>query len=183
MRPGSAGCRRGFTVIELLTVLAVMAVLTAVALPQMATVTNRAAVAASISSLAGALRLARSEAVKRGEHVTVCARDPASGDQDTNCAPAGKDWSAGWLVFVDRGQRGRLDPDDVLLASYRPERRSLQVVATVRYLSFEGTGISLSAASHFDFLPEGQPLPGARRACINKPGRLRVLDDVQPCAS
>jgi type IV fimbrial biogenesis protein FimT len=138
----------------------------------------------SISSLATALRLARSEATKRGEQVTVCARDPKAAQGEVACAPAGLDWSAGWIVFVDHGVRGRIDDGDVLIQVHQPTSRTTQVTATLRYITLQPTGISLSAASHFDFLPNGQvDAYGARRVCINKPGRLRELAAVVDCAA
>jgi len=175
---------RGYTLVETLMGMAVSGVLATISLPQFSGVMGSRAADASIQSLATALRLARAEAFKRGEDVTVCARDANVNEQVAACAPSGKDWSAGWLVFVDRGQRGALEDGDLLLQFHQPGRVSLQVASTVRYLTFQSTGISLNAASHFDFLPYGKAdAAGAKRICVNKPGRLRRLSTVEECTS
>lgn len=60
------------------------------------------------NSLSASLTFARSEAIKRSSHVSVCAKDT-----DNTC---GEDWTQGWLVFNDEGPtRGFIDPaEDVL---------------------------------------------------------------------
>lgn len=174
----------GFTLVETMVALAVSGVLAATGVPQLSGLMDAKAVEGSVSGLATALRLARSEAMKRGEPVSVCALDPQAGAQALACAPSGKDWSAGWIVFVDRDHRGQLDEDDVLVQVHQAGKDSVKVQATLRYITFQATGISLTAASHFDFLPHGSAdAQGARRVCINKPGRLRKLDRIVDCAA
>lgn len=174
----------GFTLVETMTALAVSGILTAVGVPQLSGVMGAKAVEGSVSSLATALRLAKSEAMKRGEPVSVCAMDPQADARNLACAPSGKDWSAGWIVFVDQGTRGRLDDSDLVIQTHQSTSSTTKVTATLRYITMQPTGISLTAASHFDFLPQGQAdAYGARRVCINKPGRLRQLPGVMDCAA
>jgi type IV fimbrial biogenesis protein FimT len=173
---------RGFTLVESLAALAVSGVLAAAGVPRMAGLMDARAVDSEVSSLASSLRLAKSEAMKRGELVSVCALAPQADVQHPACAPTGKDWSAGWIVFVDRGARGQLDDEDVLIQSHQAGGRPVQVLATLRYISLQATGVSLTAASHFDFLPHGDATAhGASRVCISKPGRLRQLPGVTAC--
>jgi hypothetical protein len=87
------------------------------------------------------------------------------------------------MVFVDQGVRGRLDEGDVVIQVHQPANRTTQVAATLRYITIQPSGISLTAASHFDFLPNGNAdAYGAKRVCINKPGRMRQLSAVVGCA-
>lgn len=175
---------RGLTLIEILVALAVSGVLMAVGMSQWAGVLGAKAADHSVSSLAVALRLAKSEAMKRGEPVSVCARDPQAGDQGQLCTTSGKDWSAGWIVFVDRGVRGQVDADDLVIQVHQPAKANVTIQATLRYISLQPTGVSLTAASHFDFLPGGRAdTYGARRVCINKPGRMRQLAGVSDCVA
>jgi type IV fimbrial biogenesis protein FimT len=173
---------RGFTLVGTMTALAVVSILTATGVPQLSNLAGAKAAESTITALASAIRLARVEAIKRGEPVSVCAIDPQSKPHLATCAEGGKDWSAGWLVFVDRGTRGEFDDDDVRVRVDLPARARLQVQATLRYVTFQPSGVSLTAASHFDVLPGGDATAyGARRVCVNKPGRLRVLSSVQEC--
>lgn len=174
----------GFTLVEAMAALAVSGTLAAVGAPQLSQVMGAKAVEGSVSSLATALRLAKSEAMKRGEPVSVCAMAPQAGAAEPACAASGKDWSAGWIVFVDRGTRGLVEEGDQVLQVHQSTSRATQVTATLRYITMQPSGISLTAASHFDFLPHGKAEAyGARRVCINKPGRLRQLPGVMECST
>lgn len=82
----------GFTLIELMVVIALVAILGAIAIPsyQSSIANNR--VSAEVDRVAMDMSYARSEAVKRGIPVSVCP--------STGCA-ASSNWDQGWIVFQD----------------------------------------------------------------------------------
>ncbi|MBN8486860.1 MAG: GspH/FimT family pseudopilin [Burkholderiales bacterium] len=165
--------------------LSLLAILASVAVQPVQQFVRARSVDQAIEGMVSALARARSEAMARAEVVTVCPRDPLAVDAVV-CGNR-LEWSAGWLVFVDRGKRGLIEPGDVLLMVIQPPANPPRVMATLRRISFQASGISLNAASHIDFVPEGTDpgapdVVGARRACINKPGRLRLVPGVQPCS-
>jgi type IV fimbrial biogenesis protein FimT len=86
----------GTTLIELLTVLAVVAVLATLAAPGFQTFALDNRRAAAVNGFLHNLFLARSEAVKRREVVSVCHSSDGK-----RCDP-GLDWSVGWIVFANR---------------------------------------------------------------------------------
>ncbi len=85
----------GLTLIELVTTVTILAILSVVAIPSFNHLLHESQRAAAVNGFLRGLFLARSESIKRGRMVTLCkSRDGAS------CTPAGE-WHAGWIVFVN----------------------------------------------------------------------------------
>lgn len=100
---------KGLTLIELLTAVAVLAVLATLGLPALQDAAQRWRGAAALHHLSGSFALARSAAVARGHPVSVCPATP-----EGRCG-GGRDWSGGWLVYADRARRDQpAGPEDVL---------------------------------------------------------------------
>lgn len=107
----------GFTILELLIAIAVLAIVVGIGVPSFTDAIRRNRLTSQTNSLLGGLAIARSEAVKRGTPVTIC---PANATQD-GCA-GDVQWAAtGWIVFSDgEGTLGVIDadatePNDVIL--------------------------------------------------------------------
>jgi type IV fimbrial biogenesis protein FimT len=168
---------RGFTLVELLVVLAVGSILLAIAVPGYAFLMNTSRLAAITNDLVTALHLARSEAIKRGIRVTVCKSANPMAAAPACSATAG--WEQGWLVFVDGGARGAIDPGDTLLWT-----RGQIAAGTIdpgsnfsRFVSYQASGVSQGS---------GNSRIGTLRIClegdrrdiiINWTGRLRLKSD------
>lgn len=88
----------GFTLIEMMTAVVVMAVLLAVAAPGLAGFVQSSRVNAAQSELVSSMMLARSEAAKRGQDVRLVGTDRFP-----------TDFSAGWLVWWDANGDGVVD--------------------------------------------------------------------------
>lgn len=100
-----SGLQRGVTLIELMVVITLAAVLTAVAIPSYQSILRSNRVAAEANALVGDLTLARSEAIKRGAKVTIC---PASANgANYQCNNTDK-WQGGWAVI--EGDNAALAP-------------------------------------------------------------------------
>jgi type IV fimbrial biogenesis protein FimT len=100
----------GFTLLELMMTLAVAAILLTLVAPSYRSMVQNNRAATQTNSLVTALNFARSEAVKRGSRVSICASS-----NQTSCSDS-SDWATGWIVFTDNsGAPDSLDAGDTLL--------------------------------------------------------------------
>jgi type IV fimbrial biogenesis protein FimT len=103
----------GTTLIQLLTTLAVVAVLATLAAPGMSALRLDGRRTTAVNGLLLGLFLARSEAIKRGVIVSVCRSSDGR-----NCDNRAADWNVGWIVFVngDRDDPPQRDARESVIA-------------------------------------------------------------------
>lgn len=99
----------GFTLIEVLVVLAMVVVMQTLAVPAMSTVVDSVRLGSVTQSFHASLHLTRSEAIKRNARVVMC-----KSDNGTSCAKAGG-WEQGWLVFHDANNNAAVDAGENIL--------------------------------------------------------------------
>jgi len=88
----------GFTLFELIVVVTIVGILTAVGTPTFKYVTASNRVASEVNSLLGDMQFARSQAVKAAQPVTIC-----TSTNGTACAATSVNtWQVGWIIFVDK---------------------------------------------------------------------------------
>ena len=115
-RPRPVRRRRGYTLIELLIGLAVVATTLAWGVPSFGNFLRDAARTREVNQFIQAVYVARSEAIKRNGVVSLCpSRDGAT------CSPSSP-WATGWLIFVnlDRDSPAARDGGEELLRVYEP---------------------------------------------------------------
>lgn len=110
---------RGFTLIELMVVIVIVAILLTLAVPAFDNMIRRNTVESLQTSLGGALTTARTEAAARNSVVTICAIN----DEGNNCSDDIDDWGQGWLVFVDQDADGTVDDEDVIIEVFEYDGR------------------------------------------------------------
>lgn len=96
-KPISARRQRGFTLVELVVTIALLAILTTLAAPSFAELLRQWRRDSATRELTTSLQLARSEAIKSSRQIMVC---PST--NQTSCT-ASNEWNTGWIVFVDDG--------------------------------------------------------------------------------
>jgi type IV fimbrial biogenesis protein FimT len=105
------GYKKGFTIIELMVTLAVLAIVLGIAIPSFNSQIQRNGSLGLGEEFISALNFARTEAIKRRAPVSICA---SNADVD---ACDGTDWSNGWIIFVDEEQpetSSDIDPKETL---------------------------------------------------------------------
>lgn len=100
----------GFTLIELVTTIAVASILLSIAIPGVERFTLNARQSGAINEFVSAMHLARNTAITTNERITVCA----SGD-GADCESVA--WDRGWIVFVDNDRDQDVDGDDTIIGT------------------------------------------------------------------
>jgi len=177
----------GFTLIELIVLLAIVGIVTVLAIPGLQNYTRLNRTASQTNELVTAMQLARSEAVKRNVPVFVCASSSA-------ITPAPQcdsvNWQDGWLVFADPNSNA-LDgagaftgtvpaANDAILAKSGGLRggtniRSLNF-AHNNYVRFNSSGRADSTGS-FVFCDSDRDVKQARAINISLTGLLSLAQD------
>ena len=169
----------GFTLMEMLVVIAVLVILVTIAVPSYTAVMERVHLRSQIGDFASALNFARSESVKRSVQVTVC---PSNADQ-TACGAAGTNWDSGWIVFVDPDKDNILDTTEgegpplsaalPLLSGYT--LRGTAATTLPNYVSFGPQGTP--SASGVIVLCHNSDISAARAVNLNTAGLIQVAPD------
>jgi type IV fimbrial biogenesis protein FimT len=114
----------GFTVVELMVVIAIIAIITIFGIPSYKSTMTQNRMAGEINDLATDIELARSAAVKQGLTVTICpSTNPTTSPSGTSpSCTASTEWNTGWIVFIDVGnnQTFNTGSGDVLLRAHGP---------------------------------------------------------------
>jgi type IV fimbrial biogenesis protein FimT len=99
----------GYTLIELMSMLAVVSILVSVGLPMMNVFFDSNRMVSNTNDLVAGLNIARSEAIKQQIRVTLCqSADTAS------CTGSGQ-WEDGWIVFQDPNGNATVDGGERIL--------------------------------------------------------------------
>ncbi|TLZ13468.1 MAG: prepilin-type N-terminal cleavage/methylation domain-containing protein [Gammaproteobacteria bacterium] len=87
----------GFSITELMVVVAIVAILLGIGAPSYRYITNSYRMSAEVNGLLGDLQYARAEAIREGQTVTACV------SSDGASCTRGADWANGWIVFSAGG--------------------------------------------------------------------------------
>lgn len=171
----------GFTLIELMVTIAVVAVLLGLAVPAFTDVVRRSRIANQTNSVVGALQYARGESATRGIPVSICA---ANADR-TACVTASEsatNWTNGWIIFTDRvspfGERG--GTDETLQTGAMPTA-GYSVASTASFVRF-GIGVTGATERTLVVTPTDTGVcltTGRRQITIGRTGRVNSIKS--PC--
>ena len=137
---------RGVTLLEALVVLALLGILVGLAAPALSDLRARHQLQGQAEGLLESLVLARSEALRRQQRVTLCALAASQ-----TCDPQGQ-WQQGWLVFVDANNTGQREAQEVVLQVHDavlPPMRLRANLTLKGYFSYGADGRSQSTSGSF----------------------------------
>lgn len=173
---------RGFTLLEVMVVVAIIAVLAAIAAPSFTPLIERWRVRDAAEGLQSTLYFARSEGIKRGGNVIVMKS--ADGGGCTN-ATAATQWGCGWKVFYDVNQNNAQDtcdstktPNECDLQTFAaPSRVEINFASSNGYLTIDRWGLFNSAGNNsfnLRLMPQGSDTanPAATALCVELGGRI-----------
>lgn len=147
----------GFTLIELMVAIAIVAIVSSLAFPSMSSFYTNNRLTAIVNDLLVGLNFTRAESIKRNLPVTICASANGS-----SCA---SDWSAGWIIFVDRNADGVVDSPTVLPDEIIQKKDSLDSSYTIKSNLNNSGG---SAVSHVNYAINGfANVVGKYAVCFN----------------
>jgi type IV fimbrial biogenesis protein FimT len=170
---------RGFTLIELMVSIAVLAILLGIAAPSFRSMTATSDLRGVSNELITTLAQARSEAIKRGGRVTVCM----SADGAACIATGG--WEQGWIMFNDDTHSGTtavIDTGETVLRVFPSTSSNIVINGNMTYVSYSADGLSrlmnggflagtLQVCSKVTGISDNER---ARKLVINNVGRVLV---------
>lgn len=179
--------QRGFSLFELMITVAIAGVLLAVGLPSMQGFIHGHSAGNEAEELASAIRLARSESMKRGMPVSLC---PSSNpDANSPACGAAADWLKGWVTFTDEQNNGTLDEGDKVLKvhSVLGSVSAISEGNGADVISFLANGLAGRGTAKFTVQPKGNAESEAyksniRTLCLSNMGRITVYKGDESCS-
>lgn len=166
----------GVTLIELLTVLAVIAVFQTLAVPAMSSLLDSIRLTTGINTLLTSIHFARNEAAKRNGRVVMC-KSPGTGE----CVKNGG-WEQGWIVFHDSNNNAIIDDGESMLLSEPALSKNFKLAGktpVVNYVSYTANGTTqlisgAFQAGTFTLCRQSETSVEAREVVISPGGRPRT---------
>ena len=134
---------QGFTLYELLITVVIVGIVLGFGIPNFRAFTQNSRMAAATNDMLGTFHLARSEAARSKQNVSICA----STDPLAAVPSCGGTFEDGWIVFVDPDGDVEFDAGEILLRSYPALPDAITVTNTGQggYFAFGPSGQSRGA--------------------------------------
>lgn len=133
----TARAHSGFTLVELLVVVSMIAVLLTIAVPSMGAMLHAQKATSLTHTFLASLHLARSEAIKRSGRAVLCK----SADK-LQCSSTGG-WEQGWIVFHDANNNAQRESDELLVQQQGAAAAGLRLrgnMPVAVYVSYSASG-------------------------------------------
>ena len=161
---------RGFTLLELIAVIAVASILLGLGVPALGQFQASERGLARMNALATSLALTRSEAIKRNRQAVICKSPDGE-----YCQRKGASWHDGWIVFVDRDRDRRRGDDEPIIQHQGPGSASQTLTyaafGSKHYVTYRPSGFTRTNGT-FTLCDKRYP-DSARALILMKTGRVR----------
>lgn len=164
---------RGFTLIELMVAIALLAILVSMGMPSYTQFVANQRLTSQANDLVGDILLARSEAATRGTPTIIC-----SSANGTTCSGLPAQWNVGRIIFVDANRNDALDAGEPILrvtqVSGNPTITSTGFPNAdwLGFLSYGGLKPAASSGGSFKFCLSASNT--GRQVAVNAMGRPSV---------
>lgn len=162
---------KGFTLVELMTVIAVVAILAAIALPSFQGSLRSNRVATASNELMASVALARTEAIRSRNPGVICT--------STTGAGCDGDWNSGWLVWSDIDNSGTVNGAETVVRYVQGNPR-LVLAGSATLMAFDGRGRAIGGGQTISVQPEGDITEPLRCVIIGATGQTRIAHGACP---
>ncbi|MBK6322861.1 GspH/FimT family pseudopilin [Candidatus Aalborgicola defluviihabitans] len=172
----------GFTIIEVMITVAIMAILASLAMPSFSLMLVKRSVQSASQALVDDFRYTRTEALRRSKKVSICS---LAANSTSACSGAPATWANGWMIFTDQdgATPGTYEPatEEIIRVQQPPPNiATIQQIATPAntrtYFMYEANGWSKAASETFEVTPTSNVSSATKRiVCISNQGRPRLL--------
>ncbi|MFT3806032.1 GspH/FimT family pseudopilin [Arenimonas sp.] len=162
--------KHGFTLLEMLVVVAVAGCLCAIAASVYGSAVSAGHAAAAKTSLAESVNLAFVQSSLRGQYVVLCAS--AGG----HACDGGLDWTRGWIAFVDANHDRERDPGEPILRVFRTLAHGVRLrtsTGRTRIVFQPHGGVNAGTNVTFTFC-DGRGAEKASTLVLANSGRMRT---------
>jgi type IV fimbrial biogenesis protein FimT len=159
---------RGFTLIELVIVIAIAALVTMLGAPAMGNLLARVESRSVQTRIATALRHARTAALMHGTRVLVCP------SRDGRHCRSGDDWQHGWIVASDSDRDGQPDAGKPALAVVAAMPSGVRIITSAGrgHIVFHPNGNAAGSNARFTICHAGQT--EGKSVVVANTGRVRA---------
>ena len=172
MKTLTFGQQRGYTLIEVFITVALLAVIVAVAFPNLSEFVDRRRISAGAQEISDILSFARQYSVSRNQNVRVCWNEQNEGTAGVRNV-AGHQIEHGGFIAVPQADQATLLDRSSLSGSRSVIRENLEG----RCLFFQGSGRSNKAGSFF-VCPADDEVDGAFEIVLDIAGRAQIIRGV-----
>ena len=159
---------RGFTLIEMMVTVAILAILIAAVTPSFRGLLRDNQAATQANALVTSLMLARSEAIKRNAPVVMCRSNTG-----TSCV--GSNWADGWIVFADANNNGAVNTGETIVQTAGQLAASFALTTgSASAFTYRPDG-SVTTADNFLLCPPDKVSSRARQIQVDATGRPVVV--------
>lgn len=172
--------QQAFTLIELMVTISLLAIITAIALPNLRDFVVGNRLSANVNGFIGVLSYARSEAIVRNQRIIVCAKKNGA-----NGCEADDDWGRYEIqVFVDEDGSNTRNGDEVPIKTFAAVDPSglqfkFKKVQGPDVIGFQSGGLGTNTyrfeINVIDSADTAYEIKYGRTVCISRPGRARVI--------